>query len=328
MTFSAFAADANAVSPSGCAAYTYTLKTFLPYLREPWYQFSEQQIDDPSLNGGTNPAFPFLTGHGGALQIGPFGFLGVRTDRSVLFLSPSLPPQIPHLKIRTFYYAGAAFNAMMNMTHTNLTRIPPPMMLNDTFAGKSMPFVVGSAGSETNYTIGVNQTVTIANRLYWQNPTYPNNILQCLPVTSPDAYVAGQLPAGANDGAIATSWQPMSVKAARILINTTSIPPRKVSGIYFDFGARPILNATVWFYNETKGMGVGPQLAINGPKTNASAQTGLAVVPVQTNTTNVMLNASLNVWTGDWVGLAVEGCAGCDMSDGMVGGTIAEFVVY
>src|SRR3546814_19919133 len=69
MSFAAFAAAANEVSPSGCAAYTYTLKGFLPYLRGPWYQFSEQQIDDPTINGGTNPAFPFLTGHGGAMQI-------------------------------------------------------------------------------------------------------------------------------------------------------------------------------------------------------------------------------------------------------------------
>lgn len=80
MTFSVFAADANRLSPSGCAAYTYALRAFLPYLRAPWYQFSEQSVDNPNLNGGTNPAFPFLTGHGGASQVGPFAFLGIRTD--------------------------------------------------------------------------------------------------------------------------------------------------------------------------------------------------------------------------------------------------------
>ena len=68
MTYSVFAVDANALSPSGCSAYTYTLNGFLPYLRAPWYQFSEQAVDDTALNGDTNPAFPFLTGHGGANQ--------------------------------------------------------------------------------------------------------------------------------------------------------------------------------------------------------------------------------------------------------------------
>jgi hypothetical protein len=51
MTYSIFSVDANALSPSGCAAYTYALNGFLPYLRAPWYQFSEEAIDDPTENG-------------------------------------------------------------------------------------------------------------------------------------------------------------------------------------------------------------------------------------------------------------------------------------
>lgn len=55
MTYSIFAIDANTLSPSGCAAYTYTLNGFLPYLRAPWYQFSEQATDDPYTNGEPLP---------------------------------------------------------------------------------------------------------------------------------------------------------------------------------------------------------------------------------------------------------------------------------
>jgi hypothetical protein len=51
MTYSIFAVDANALSTSGCSAYTYTLGGFLPYLRAPWYQFSEQANDDFATNG-------------------------------------------------------------------------------------------------------------------------------------------------------------------------------------------------------------------------------------------------------------------------------------
>jgi hypothetical protein len=120
MTYSIFAIDAIALSPSGCSAYTYTLDSFLTYSRAPYLQFSEQAVDDVALNGGTNPAFPFLTGHGGAHQIVPFGFLGLRTDQSVLYINPDLPPQIPHVRVRTIYYAGATFSASLNTTHTML----------------------------------------------------------------------------------------------------------------------------------------------------------------------------------------------------------------
>ena len=332
MTFGVFAANANAVSPSGCAAYTYALRGFLPYLRAPWYQFSEQQIDDPDVNGGTNPAFPFLTGHGGAFQVAPFGFLGVRTDQSVLFLSPSLPPQIPQLKLRNFYYAGAAFSAFMNATHTALTRIPPVESLNDTFAGEKIPFIVGAPGNETSqtrYTIGVNETVVVPNRLYWQNLTHPGNILQCLPITTPDAYVPGQLPSSANDGAAATSWQPATEDSARLVINTTGVPPRKVGGLFFDFGTRPVTNASVWFFNKTStGLKVGTQVEVDGLGPNLPPVGSSTVVPVVDNTTTMVLDPSLNIWTGDWVELTIEGCSGCDTSDGALGGTIAEFVVY
>jgi hypothetical protein len=52
MTYSVFAVDANELSPSGCAAFTYTLAGIFPYIRAPWYQFSEQQVDDVNKNGG------------------------------------------------------------------------------------------------------------------------------------------------------------------------------------------------------------------------------------------------------------------------------------
>lgn len=248
----------------------------------------------------------------------------------MLFISPSLPPQIAHLKLRTFYYAGAAFTAVMNSTHTSLTRINPPETLNDTYAGQKMPFVVGLPNNSTGqaaYSIGLNETVVVPNRLYWQRQTYAGNVLQCLPITTSDAYVAGQLPASANDGAAATSWQPATNESASILIDTTGIPPRRVSGLHFDFGTRPVANAQVRFYNGT-GSSAGTVLVVEDLGPTAAAQGPATVVPVVDNTTDVVLDAAQDVWTGDWVLLTVEGCAGCDASAGPVGGTIAEFVVY
>lgn len=41
MTYSSFAVVANEVSPSGCSSSTYNLYSASPYVRAPWYQYSE-----------------------------------------------------------------------------------------------------------------------------------------------------------------------------------------------------------------------------------------------------------------------------------------------
>jgi hypothetical protein len=75
MTYAIFSIVANEVSPSGCSSYTYQQYSEQPYARAPWFQFSEQLLDDYTANGGTHPAYPFLTGHGGANQVVLFGYL-------------------------------------------------------------------------------------------------------------------------------------------------------------------------------------------------------------------------------------------------------------
>ncbi|KAF7870317.1 hypothetical protein EAF04_004063 [Stromatinia cepivora] len=344
MTYSIFAVGANALSPSGCSAYTYTLNGFLPYLRAPWYQFSEQVIDDVTLNGGTNPAFPFLTGHGGADQVVPFGYLGIRTDQPTLFLNPSLPPQISHIRVRTFHYAGATLSATMNTTHTNITRFPTTT-LSDLYQNTTLPFVVGIPGSDasntTSYNIAINQTLTIPNRLYFQKLTTPNNLLQCLPVTSNDTFSAGQFPVAAIDGATSTSWQPSTNESSSLLIDTTSIPPSPIRTIYFNWGLRPPLRASVIFGNETTGEGqiygnewtidiedISPSLPYtmsesngNGNATQTQSANSENVVPVVGNETRVLVEGG--AWSGKFVRLVVEGC----WEEDGVGATVGEFVV-
>jgi hypothetical protein len=337
MTYSVFAVDANALSPSGCSAYTYTLNGFLPYLRAPWFQFSEQAVDNTTLNGNTNPAFPFLTGHGGANQVVPFGYLGVRTDQPELWINPSLPPQISHVKVRTFYYAGATISAFINSTHTTISRLQTSESagLLDKYANGNLPFSVGtpnSPGSEvTNYTLAINQTVTVPNRLYWQQLTNPNNLLQCLPVTSEDEYAAGQFPVAAIDGATATRWQPATNETASLLVNMSSVPASPISGMYFDWGARPPKSAVVYLGNQTDGEslygneivitvdGITPSLPYNA---EAAAKSNDEVTPVVGNTTT--LDVEGGAWSGIYARLVVEGCW---EEDGK-GATVGEFVIY
>ena len=100
MTYAVFSIIENNNSTSGCASYTYDLYSSQPYARAPWFQFSEQLIDDYGENGGTHPAFPFLTGMGGAHRVAVFGYLGLKLTLDSLNIYPSLPPQIPHLRLR------------------------------------------------------------------------------------------------------------------------------------------------------------------------------------------------------------------------------------
>lgn len=333
MTYSIFAVNANTLSPSGCSAYTYALNGFLPYLRAPFFQFSEQAVDDTEMNGNTNPAFPFLTGHGGANQVVPFGFLGVRTDQPTLYINPSLPPQISNVRVRKFYYAGATLMATLNSTHTNLTRVATPASANliDTYGNNSMPIMVGTPGSPaTEFSLAVGQSIDIPNRLYFQTNTYANNLLQCLPAISNDAYAAGQFPLAAIDGATATRWQPATNESASLLVNMTTVPYSEVSSIYFDFGARPPRNVVVYLGNMTDGEvvygletiitvdNIQPSLPYDAEVAAASAQT---VQPVESNTTTVVIAGGS--WSGAYMRLEIEGC----WEEDGVGATVGEVVL-
>ena len=344
MTYSIFAIGANALSPSGCSAHTYTLNALLPYLRAPFFLFTEQVIDDPTLNGNTNPASPFLTGHGGANQIVPFGFLGVRTDQPVLFINPSLPPQIPHVKVRTFHYAGTTLSASMNATHTDITRKETTRTagageLKDRFAGTELNFLVGIPGSDENavsYNISVGQTISVPNRLYWQKNSEEGNIVQCLSVTSPDVYQPGQFPEAAIDGATSTRWQPATNETSSILIDMSAIPPQRVTGVMFDWGQRPPRHATVYLGNSTDGEivygenvivievnDIQPNLAFvplkNGTKPSPESS---EVVPVIGNMTTVAVSGG-STYSGKYARLVIEGC----WEEDGVGASVGEFVL-
>ncbi|KPI43775.1 Acid trehalase [Cyphellophora attinorum] len=148
MTYAIFSIVANQVSPSGCSAYTYDLYSHHPYVRAPWFQFSEQLVDAYSVTG-YHPAFPFLTGHGGANQVVLFGYLGLRLLPTswALHVNPSLPPQIPQVRYRTFYWHGWPISAFSNQTHTTLSR--PSNIVNasgtapnSTYTEAAIPVVV------------------------------------------------------------------------------------------------------------------------------------------------------------------------------------------
>lgn len=335
MTYSVFAIDSNEFSPSGCAAYTYTLGGMLTYMRAPWYQFSEQAVDDIASNGGQNPAFPFLTGHGGASQIVPFGYLGVRTDQDVLYIDPSLPPQIPQVRIRDIYFGGAGISSFMNQTHTAIRRFDTSLSkegsaLVDRYANTSMPIIVGRpdgpAGQVLRH-VRVNETIVVNNRLYFRNLTYPGNLIQCLPVSSASTFNTGQYPAAATDGSAATLWQPDTDATSSLTVNMSTVSFQPLGSLYLNWAGRPARNATIYLGNST-GVDADQEIVISlldiGIDVPYNASEAPIVEPYIGNSTTInLLEAFGPVWTGDYARLEVQGSYEDDGS----GATVAEFVL-
>ncbi|KAL2387071.1 hypothetical protein RJ035_004418 [Blastomyces gilchristii] len=279
MTYAIFSIVANEISPSGCSSYTYAQYSYSPYIRAPFFQFSEQLIDNWSENGGTHPAYPFLTGNGGANQVALFGYMGLRLlPDFVLHIDPNLPPQIPHLSYRTFYWRGWPLKAVSNYTHTMIQRATdtrPLSTADQKFADAPIPVHVGPESNVTIYSLPGSGPLTIRNRQIGSQATFPGNMVQCRPVSSPDEYEPGQFPIAAVDGAASTKWQPKRANATSAL--TVSFPDEEISeqiaGFAFDWAQAPPESFAVVLHNAPLSLPVQqeqestPSTALSVPST-------------------------------------------------------------
>ncbi|KAL1956658.1 hypothetical protein VTO42DRAFT_6908 [Malbranchea cinnamomea] len=256
MTYAIFSIVANEISPSGCSAYTYAQYAYSPYIRAPFFQFSEQVTDDWSLNDGTHPAFPFLTGHGGANQVVLFGYLGYRMMPDyVLHLDPNLPPQIQYVRYRTFYWRGWPLQAYSNYTHTTIQRardVPPLSTADPQFANAPIPVHVGPESNVTVYSLPPTGPLVIVNRQIGSKNTFAGNLVQCQPVTSPNDFIPGQFPIAAVDGAASTKWQPIRARGTSSITVTfpDSALSSRISGFGFDWAQSPPVSAKILLHDQ------------------------------------------------------------------------------
>ncbi|RFU75748.1 acid trehalase [Trichoderma arundinaceum] len=295
MTYAFFSIVANEISPSGCSAYTYAQYAYKPYVRAPFYQISEQLIDNANINGGTHPAYPFLTGHGGANQVVLFGYLGLRlVPDDVIHIEPNLPPQIPYLRYRTFYWRGWPISAWSNYTHTTLSHasgVAPLDGADKRFAGKTITIHSGPEESPVVYHLPAKGSVVVPNKQLGSQQTYAGNLVQCHAASSPNDYVPGQFPIAAVDGATSTKWQPAS--AADVSSITVSLDEEDVgslvSGFHFDWAQAPPVNATIIFHNE----------AISNPASVLKSQNHHSNFKVVTSLTNIKQSNPYDIGTTD-----------------------------
>lgn len=330
MTYAVFSSVANAHSPSGCSSYTYGIYASHPYVRAPWFQYSEQLLDDYTANGGTHPAYPFLTGMGGAHRVALFGFLGLRLRLDSLNVDPSLPPQLTRLDYRTFYWQGHAINATSNATHTTLRRIAGKTLphANAAYATNPIPVTIGLSNSTTTNNNNNNNIayqlpatagaeVVIPNRAIGSVKTWPGNIAQCRPVVAAATsdFAPGQFPFAAVDGAVSTKWQPVAANtSASVVVDLgPAAVGQVVTGFRFDWAQAPPRGYSVGFSNTTTGTGGGGggagaqgqgqgQGLVNVTSSQSvevsspfNAATVGQIMPYASNTTNVTMGMNMSM---------------------------------
>lgn len=338
MTYGVFSIVANAFSPSGCASYTYDVYASHPYVRAPWFQYSEQLVDDYTANGGTHPAYPFLTGMGGAHRVGIFGYLGLRLRLDALHVDPSLPPQIPNLHYRTFYWQGHAINATSNATHTTLRRIPGKSLggANAEYADADIPVTIGNnnTAAPSYHLPASGDAIVVPNRPIGAVKTWAGNVAQCLAATSAQDFEPGQFPFAANDGAVSTKWQPVAANVSSSVtvdLLGAGVVGQAVAGFRFDWAQAPPRGYSVSFSNDSSQV-FDVDAAWSEESVEIShpydAAEGALVQPYASNTTNVTLDNSNTVYAGRYATLTIWGnqALGAGNGDG-VGATVAEFAV-
>jgi trehalose/maltose hydrolase-like predicted phosphorylase len=352
MTYAAFSIVANEISPSGCSSYTYDLYSSQPYVREPWFQYSEQLVDEYDTNGGTHPGFPFLTGMGGANRIAIFGYLGLRLFIDRLDIDPSLPPQIPYLNFRTFYWQGHGINATSNQTHTTLRRMPPEnytlATANQNYTNHPIPVTLGTRLG--HYQLDFDAPLVLPNRDIGSRNTVAGNLLQCSSgIHSQSPHMPGQFPLAAIDGAASTKWQPAHAnQTAFISIDLGENVFYPIREMLFDWGMSPPGYFEVFFSNTTSRAPAMPPVfpsynesdpkntvwaenmqMVNVTKCNNvtisrpwSSARAAVIEPFKGNQTNVTLPET--VWTGRFVHLGISGKAGKEAVNES-GATVAEW---
>ena len=106
-----------------------------------WNRFSEQTTDSFETNGGTNPAYTFLTGHGGYLQYAiipllriipnlvhqfrrslTHGLSGYRSRTNAFYLDPVLPTQITNYTIKGMRWKDSSFEVTLGTNDTTIIR--------------------------------------------------------------------------------------------------------------------------------------------------------------------------------------------------------------
>lgn len=235
-------------------------------------------VTDPGLahpSGGTNPAYTFLTGHGGLLQSYTHGFLGYRTRNDsahTLYIDPNLPPQLAAgggITVRGVRHGLSRVDVDICADNTTVTHRSgnATITLQAGLRGKTQQLPVGqqvvvatrtvssmqnvagtgggssngSSSSSSNYALcrPLDDTVVAAAVSAAQGaPAANDTSAQNAETPSSSSVHAGtNLAQGAIDGSNATYFQPSTTAATSLTIDLGAM--RTLSSVHLNWGTVP-----------------------------------------------------------------------------------------
>ena len=179
--------DTSALGTPGCSSFVYTRRSYEPFIRDVFDQFSETKF------GG---AFTFMTGIGGFLQEFLYGYSGLRWETNDVRLAPSLTGQLSGIVLRNLSWRGRVFTVSVGLSTTTVTlqrgaplRVQTPSGLRVVAAGHTL-------------------------RVHTARPdlTATSDAVRCEAATASSAE-PGAPALAAVDGSPATDWQPTQLPA-------------------------------------------------------------------------------------------------------------------
>jgi hypothetical protein len=182
--------DTAALGVPGCSAYVFTKRSYEPFIKDVFDQFSETR------EGG---AFTFMTGIGGFLQEFLYGYSGLRWEAGAVRLDPSLTAQIGAVVLHHLRWRGRVFDLTIGAHRTTVTLD----------SGKSLPVVDGSGRT---HQVHAGAPLSVPTRRPDLAPSH-GNALRCAAAGATSA-APGAPALAAVDGSPATQWQPGSLPAA------------------------------------------------------------------------------------------------------------------
>jgi trehalose/maltose hydrolase-like predicted phosphorylase len=179
--------DTAALGTPGCASFVFTQRSYEPFIRDPFVQFSETK---------TGGAFTFMTGIGGFLQEFIYGYSGLRWGTGGVALAPSLNAQLTGVTLRNLQWHGSTFTVSVGARRTTIT-------LN---GGPSLP--VSTPSGRRTVTVGHALQITTAR----PDLTHTADAVRCQKAAASTAE-PGAPALAAVDGSPATDWQPTGLPA-------------------------------------------------------------------------------------------------------------------
>lgn len=200
--------DSLSLGTPGCSAFVYTQRSYQPFIRDVFHQFSETR---------TGGAFTFMTGIGGFLQEFLYGYSGMRFNAGNVQLAPALNKQISGVSLHDISWQGRTFSVNVTSRNTSVTLQ----------SGSPLPL----STPQGSRTVGTGQTVTIPTARPDLKAT--GDAVRCQTATGSSAQ-PGAPALAAVDGSPATDWQPASVPAT--LTAPTSASKRMVGRLVVTWG--------------------------------------------------------------------------------------------